>query len=189
MRSTVAIALLCLLATSTSAASLVSSLKPVTTSVHQKSRRIIKPKPYVPFTFEVFSTVRVLIQTSTGAYIAGFPNNNNNGNDNGRTVVTDNVNTDLAKWTLVNLKSGKVALKSFWGTYLSVSREGELVPVLLSDTLGEQQTFDMVYNLDGTFALKSFFNSYVSPPAQIDFPVLTNTSGPQWAKLSFYVIF
>ena len=148
MRSTVAIALLCLLATSTSAASLVSSLNREAPAAHQA--------------YTVTKIVTVALQSKLdGLYLQAFPSGA--GPDSGKIRAHSALlNDESTSWDLCYLEGGiRVAFRSAYGTYLTVTGDQLNSVVSYSSDLGEDQTFALISENTKFFSLKTSRNNFI----------------------------
>ena len=109
------------------------------------------PAPSTKPPYKVFKILRAELLSAHDTYIGA----RRFGEGGSQVFTSTNPGGDWEKLWLVYLMNGKVAIKTWWNTFLYLPGKGNGLLAINSGTLNEEQLFDMVDNEDGTWSFKS----------------------------------
>ena len=104
--------------------------------------------------------------------------------------VSNNPAGAWEKFWLVYLTNGKVALKSWWNTFLYLPGKGNGLLATYSGTLGEEQLFDLINNEDGTWSLRSVaFGNFINvQPGVTENKVESYINKGPWTRIRIHLV-
>ena len=174
MRSSITIAVIFCLSALVASASVAVKPAPVPAPV---------PSTKGPYKFQ--RIVPVEFQTVHDTYLA-----TRRIGEGGSQVYTSTIPQGAwEKFWLVYLTNGKVALKTWWNTFLYLPGKGNGLLAVNSGTLGEEQLFDLINNEDGTWSLRSVaFGNFINvQPGTGDNKAESYINKGPWTRLRIHL--